>query len=325
MTDTVNIGFIGSGGNARAHMRHVRAVPDSRIVATCDIVEEQARSAAADVGAEAYTDYRRLLDHPDLHAIYISVPVFVHGEIEFAAIERGIPFLVEKPVAMDMPMAREIERRVQEKGHLTAVGYQLRYGGTVDLAREILAGEAIGLANGRYWCGTGAGDPAHWVRQMAKSGGQLVEQATHTVDMMRYLAGEISEVYCASTNQVLKEIDCPDFNAVSLKFENGAVGSLTTSWATNQGWNNANVVDILFRDALMHWTYSKLTVYQGGEAIEHPLPSPTIDEVFINAVRTGDGSAIRSPYSDAVTTLAVTLAMNRSARENRPVRISEMG
>lgn len=325
MEDAVNVGFIGCGGNARGHMKNLLEVPDARLVGVCDVVEELARKAAEETGAEAYTDHRRLLDRKDLHAVYISIPVFAHGQPELDTIERGLPFLVEKPVAIDMGTAREIEAKVKARGLLTAVGYQLRYAGTVDLAREILAGKRLGLATGKYWCDSGAGDPSRWLRQMGKSGGQLVEQATHTIDMMRYLAGEISEVYCASTNQVLKEIDCPDFSAVSLRFENGAVGSLTTSWACAQGWSNTNVVDLLYEDSLLNWTYGKLTVYRNGKAEELTQAGPGIDAVFVNAVKTGDGSAVRSSYSDGLVSLAASLAMNQSAREDRPVKVSEVG
>jgi myo-inositol 2-dehydrogenase / D-chiro-inositol 1-dehydrogenase len=325
MSELVNIGFIGCGGNARGHMKRLLELPGVKIAGVCDVVEDLSRAAAGEVGGEPYTDHRRLLDRGDLHAVYISIPVFAHGAPEFDTIDRGLPFLVEKPVAISMSLAREIEAKVKERNLLTAVGYQLRYGGTVDLAKQVLADQPLGLVNGKYWCNSGAGDPTRWLRQMEKSGGQLVEQATHTIDMMRYLAGEVTEVYCASTNRVLKEIDCPDFNAVALRFENGAVGSLTTSWVFAQGWGNANIVDILYADAMLTWTYGKVTVYRNGAVEELAKPGPSVDEVFVEAVRTGDRSAIRSPYGDAVTSLAVSLAMNRSAVENRPVRVGEMG
>jgi myo-inositol 2-dehydrogenase / D-chiro-inositol 1-dehydrogenase len=325
MASAVRIGFIGCGGNARGHMKRVQEVAGAKIVAVCDVVEELVTKAGEETASEAYTDHRRLLDRQDLDAVYISIPVYAHGDPELDTIDRGLPFLVEKPVAREMSTARKIEKKVRDSGLITAVGYQLRYAATGDAAREILAGRTIGLVNGKYWCNSGVGDPSRWLRQMAKSGGQLVEQATHTVDMMRFLAGEVTEVYCASTSQLLKEIDCPDFNAVSLKFANGAVGTLTTSWAFAQGWGNANVVDILFEDALLNWTHGKLTIYRNGEIEEISKAGPGIDEVFVNAVRTGDAAAIRSPYSDAVTSLALTLAMNVSAEENRPVRIEEMG
>src|SRR4051794_15636888 len=175
MLEVVKIGFVGCGGNARGHMRSLLQLPDARLVGVCDVVEELARTAAGETGAEAYTDHRKLLDRQDLDAVYLSIPVFAHGQPEMDVIERGLPFLVEKPVAIDIATAREIERRAQEKRLITAVGYQLRYGATVDRAREVLAGKRIGLATGKYWCNSGAGDPTRWLRVMAKSGGQLVE------------------------------------------------------------------------------------------------------------------------------------------------------
>lgn len=320
MPEQVKIGFVGCGGNARGHMANLMKLPDAQLVAVCDVVDELAQKAAETTGAEAYTDHRKMLERTDLDAVYLSLPVFAHGQPEFDTIERGLPFLVEKPVAIDLDLAHEIESRVNKAGLITAVGYQLRYGGTVDLAREVLAGQRVGLVTGQYWCNSGEGDPTRWLRQMAKSGGQLVEQATHTIDMMRFLAGEVSEVYCASANQVLKEIDCPDFNAVSLKFASGAVGSITTSWAYAQDWSHANIVEILFENAGLRWTYGKLSIARDGKVEDQEKPGPTIDEVFVNAVKTGDGSAIRSPFSDGVKTLALTLAMNESARTGQAVR-----
>src|SRR2546423_15048796 len=115
MSETVNVGFIGCGGNARGHMKRVLELPGARIVGVWGVGEELARRAAGETGGEPYTDHRRLLDRDDLHAVYISIPVFAHGQPEFDTIERGLPFLVEKPVAIDMPTAREIEAAVRQQ------------------------------------------------------------------------------------------------------------------------------------------------------------------------------------------------------------------
>ncbi len=331
MAETVNVGFIGCGGNARGHMTNVtkagtgpeRGSQGTKIVGVCDVVADLAQKAAKDFGATAYTDHRALLDRKDLHAVYISIPVFAHGKPEMDTIERGLPFLVEKPVALNLETARAIEKAVQARDLMTCVGYQLRYTGSADAAREILAGKTVSMVIGKYWCGTGRGPADRWTRQMAKSGGQLLEQATHTIDMMRYLLGEVTEVLACQASRILHEIDCPDTNVVALKFASGALGSLTTSWAFDpRDWSNANILDILYDANLLHWTGAKVTHTRDAKTTEETRPGQQIDAVFIEAVRTGNRSLIRSDYSDGIKSMAVSLAANESARTHTFLKVT---
>lgn len=323
MSDGVKVGFIGCGGNARGHMQQVANIPGARVVAVCDVVPELANKAAKEYGADDYTDHRRLLKRPDLDAVYISIPVFAHGRPELDTIDRGLPFFVEKPVAINLRTADRIAEAVARKNLITCVGYQLRYSGAAELAREILDGVTVGLVSAKYWSGTGRGNTSHWVRQMAKSGGQLVEQATHTIDMMRYIIGEITGVYAKQRSRLLHEIDCPDTNCLVFEFENGAIGSMTATWAYDpRDWSHANVLDITFDQSILHWTHGKVIVTKDYQTTELTRPDRSIDEVFIEAVRTGDGSAIQSPYSDGVKSLAVSLIANRSGKTGRPEKIT---
>jgi predicted dehydrogenase len=160
---------------------------------------------------------------------------------------------------------------------------------------------------------------------MALSGGQLVEQATHTIDMMRYLLGEIREVYTRRASRQLKETDCADTHVVSLEFESGALGSLTTTWAYDPAdWSHANVIDISFDQSLLHLGGGKASVTQNRETRPLEAPDRGIDAVFVEAVRTANPGLLRSSYDDAVKSLAVTLAMNESADEGRPVRVASV-
>ncbi|MCY3724346.1 MAG: Gfo/Idh/MocA family oxidoreductase [Candidatus Poribacteria bacterium] len=320
----IKIGFIGCGGNANGHMNQLAGIEGARVVAVCDLQAERAQSAAEKHKADPYTAHQALLERDDLDAVYLSLPVFVHGQPEFDVIERGLPFFVEKPVAISMEIAREVEAAVADAGLITCVGYQLRYLGSTKITQQLLRERTINMIVGKYWCSTGHGDPNAWLRQMNKSGGQLVEQATHTIDMMRYMGGEVEAVYAMQANRFLKETNCPDANSVALQFASGAVGSLTATWAYAGDWSNANILDLLYEGELLNWNPSRVLVQEDGEWVDKTEPSPTIDEVFVDAVRSGDGSSILSPYSDAVQTLAISLAANQSAQENRPIAISDL-
>ncbi|MBI4530343.1 MAG: Gfo/Idh/MocA family oxidoreductase [Candidatus Latescibacteria bacterium] len=325
MNEEVRIGFIGCGGNARGHMQQIADLSGARIVAVCDVIPELANRAAETYGAVAYTSHRRLLKRPDLDTVYISIPVFAHGRPELDTIDRGLPFFVEKPVAINLHTAKRIAEAVVKKNLITCVGYQLRYSGAAEIAKEILDGATVGLVSGMYWSGTGRGDASQWIRQMVKSGGQLVEQATHTIDMMRYLIGEITEVYTKQRSRLLRTIDCPDTNCLTFEFASGVIGSMTATWAYDPSdWSHANVLDITFDQSVLHWTYGGVSVTKDGQTAELTRPDRSIDAVFIEAVRTGDGSAIRSPYTDGVKSLAVSLAANRSGKTGRPEKIKEV-
>lgn len=320
----IKIGFIGSGGNANGHMNRLSEMEGANIVAICDIVAAKAESAAEKHGADPYTEYREMLERDDLDALYLSLPVFVHGQPELDVIARGLPFFVEKPVAINIDIAREVEAAVTKAGLITCVGYQLRYLGSTRIAEGILQDKTINMVIGKYWCGSGRGNPDGWLRQMNKSGGQLVEQATHTIDMMRNLVGEADSVYAMQANRTLKEIDCPDSNSVSIQFSSGAIGSITAAWAYAGGWENTNVLDILYDGELLNWSPGKVTVHEDGQWVDKTEPGPTIDDVFVDAVRNGDASQILSPYTDAVKSLEISLAANISAQENRLVQISSL-
>lgn len=324
MANPVRIAFIGCGGNARWHMSTLMKLPIAKIVAVCDVVEASAKQAAELTGAEAYTDLNKMLDRRNIDAVYLSLPVFAHGEPELAVIERGLPFFVEKPVARTMEIAQRVLAGVQKKKLITCAGYQLRYGGGTKAARALLEGQTVALVVGQYWSGTGRGNPQAWLRVYAKSGGQMLEQATHTLDMMRYLCGDVKEVITRRASRELKEIDCPDIHSVLLTFKSGAVGSITATWAYDpKDWAHANILYITYGDRMIRWTAPEITLNGGGKPPEKMArEEQIIDEVFVRAVQSGDGSAILSPYSDAIKSLELSLAINQSGETGQPVLLN---
>lgn len=317
----IKVGFIGTGGIASNHFNHLTKL-NVEFAGLCDTDEERAKAAADRLGGRAFTDYRRMLDEVDLDVCYICVPPFAHGDPERAVIERGIHLFVEKPVALDMGVAREIDAMIKEKGIIAGVGYHWRYLGSVDAVKERLEGREIAMMLG-YWVGGMPG--VWWWRRMDKSGGQPVEQTTHIFDLARYFGGDVVEVYAAHAQRFLhKEVenfDIDDVGTVTLKFANGLIANISSGCIGDYKVG----LDIISKDLYFQINGSSqlVTVDKGNRTSEAFEGDPYYreDEVFIEAVRSGDPSAIRSDYSDAVKTLEVTLAANESAKTGMPIKL----
>ncbi len=223
-----------------------------------------------------------------------------------------------------MRKGRAIAAAVAKANVISCVGYQMRYLPHVAWARSFLQGKAISLVAGNRWGGI-PGGPDHWWRVMERSGGMLHEMATHNLDLMRCLVGDVVRVSARYASHVLSDVPnltVPDSQVVLLEFANGANGYFSTSCALTKagGWSS---VDIIARDVMLRIGFGEVAVIPEG-AVEVNLPPPgmTIQQAFIHAIRTGDRSVIRSDYHDALKTAAVTLAANQSAKTGKPVTLS---
>jgi myo-inositol 2-dehydrogenase/D-chiro-inositol 1-dehydrogenase len=321
--NTVRVGFVGTGGIAQTHLEALSRIEGAQLVAFCDVDAARAESAAARFGGRAYTDYAQMLREKPLDALYVCVPPHAHGEVEQLAAERGIHLFVEKPVARTLECARAVDAAIQKAGILSAVGYHFRYYGATERARERLQGLPIGMAIG-YWHGGMPGVP--WWRQHALSGGQLVEQTTHIVDLARYLVGEIVEVFAYLAHGVAPlpypDSDVSEAGVIAMRFANGAVGTITNTCMLNPPGEVA--LKIYTPDRILEVSWGKLVETEANRREEYSSrdnPYLNEDRAFIEAIRTGDASLIRSTYSDGVRTLAVTLAADESARTGKPVSV----
>ncbi|MCM8769431.1 MAG: Gfo/Idh/MocA family oxidoreductase [Candidatus Omnitrophica bacterium] len=324
MRDKVRIGFIGCGGIAGAHLARLEKLARVELVSFCDPVLEKATRFSKTYGGKAFTDYREMLENVSLDACFICVPPFAHGAPELLCAEKEIPFFVEKPVALNLATARQISEVVRRKNLITAVGYVLRAYDTVSRAKELLAGEKIGLVRGKYYgCVPGAGQG--WYSQKSLSGGQLVEQATHTVDMMRYLAGEVEEVFGYSfegvNRQFYEKYDVEDASATVMRFANGAVGNLACTWLWT-GYHSA--VEVIARGMVITLEGASLTVDRAKEKCIYTSqidPMMAEDESFIAAVENDNPDQVKANYEEGVKSLAVSLATLESFKTGKVVKV----
>ncbi len=309
----VKVGFVGCGGIAQEHYRHLSNIAEVRIVGHCDLDEARAAAGAAKCGGEAFTDFRAMYDKVKPDAVYVCVPPDAHGGMEEAALERGIHLFIEKPIALDRATARRIAAAVRASNSIVSVGYCFRYYDTVALARQILKGKPVSLVAGAW---NGAMPEVWWWRRMACSGGQFLEQTTHLVDLLRYLCGEVAEVHGVATSGCMthvKHFDVHDSSVVCMRLKSGAAATFKSSCVANHGGRVA--LEVVTPEVTLVLSGGKLTVHEDGRTTEH-YPRVNMyeeeDRAFIEAVRSGKRGRIRSTYSDALKTFHVTCAANES-------------
>ena len=313
---SVRMGFIGTGGIAQGHMDRLAAIDGVQNVAFCDVALDRAKTAAEKFDGTAYDDAVKMLDTEDLTAVFVGTPPFAHGEFELACCAKGLHMLVEKPIAVDCDLARPILKAVQDSGIITAVAYKYRWDDHVNKAKEMLAGRTIGLVFGNFWGGL-PGVP--WWRVQEQSGGQMVEQTTHIVDMARYLAGDIVQVSAFETRQVMhtkvENCNVADAATANLVFANGAVGNISNTCML-EAWGESSLR--VMADAFtLHIKWDTLTWTSPEDSGEFKMTRDGYaaeDQAFIHAVKTGDRSVINCDYEDGYRTLAVTVAANKSGQ-----------
>lgn len=315
------IGFIGVGGIAHRHLDILAGFEDVDLVAFADPDFARAEQAASRFGARAFDNHAAMLDEKVPDAVYICIPPFAHGEAERDLIERGIPFFVEKPITLDIGLAEDLAAAVEAAKLITSVGYHWRYLDTVEEARRLLADNPAQLLSG-YWLDQTP--PPQWWWKSDRSGGQMVEQTTHIIDLARYLIGEVTDVYGRVGFRDRPEfpgLDVPAVTTASLTFQSGVIANISSTCLL--GWNHKVGLNIFADRLAIELTDHDIMVDVGaGRPVRHAEGDPVWreDRDFIDAVRGGENH-IRCAYADALATHRLALAVVSSARNGAPVKI----
>jgi predicted dehydrogenase len=326
------VAFVASGGMAESHSQAIARIKDAQIVGYCDVKRSLADEKAARYGGASFRDPAEMLDAVEPDCVFISLPPFAHGA-ELEVIKRGIPFFIEKPIGMDLALSRRIAREVARKKLITSVGYMNRYRRSVQTVRQVLADDPPVMMTGG-WLGPtpvahkGGGIWSWWIVRR-KSGGQFLEQVTHTVDLARFLCGDAAEVHAFSAKGF--NTDAPpgytieDASVVNIKFESGAIANLWASCAVNVG-GGVSLTVYGHRTAafLTGWEHSVRLVRAGHDTVEiagEPDAFYLEDEAFIRAVRNRSAKPIQSTYADGLKTMAISVAANESMKTGKPVKV----
>lgn len=257
MADKLRVGIIGVGGIANGkHMPEYSKMDNVEMVAFCDLIEERARKGAAQYGvpgAKVFTDYRDLLDLKDVDAVSVCTPNDAHSFITIDALKAGKHVLCEKPMAKTSKEAAEMLKTAKETGKKLSIGYQNRFRPeTMYLKKLIEEGELGDIYYARAIALRRRGVPTwgSFLSMEKQGGGPLIDIATHALDMTLWLMdnykpvsvtgkafyklGKIKEQQANSWGTWDPEtFEVEDSAFGFVKFDNGAVVSVESSWAIN--------------------------------------------------------------------------------------------
>lgn len=314
------VAFVGAGGIAERHLEALQAVGGVDVVGVASRTAERAAALAGRAGGRAFTDTAEMLEATRPEALFICLTPSAHGDAERAAIARRLPFFVEKPLAIDWDTAAALAAEVARAELVTSVGYQWRHHASVARARELLAGKSIAMAMG-YWL-TRTPAPAWWSRA-DQSGGQMVEQLTHMFDLARYFLGPADSVH-ALTQRVPRashpDCDVEEVSLATVRFRSGAVASFAATCILAASHKVG--LHLYAENIAVDVGAASLVVDTGSGREEQAFEGDATlaqARAFIDAVRTGDRSLVRSSYADALETHKLAMLARDSARLGRPL------
>ncbi len=316
MSPTTRIGIVGAGNVAARHADVLSGFPDVTIAGIADTDRHRAESLASKHGCPAYGSHADLLSAGNLDAVYVCVPPFAHGSPEHDALSCDLPIFVEKPLSLDLQTAEKIAAEVERRSLPSAVGHHWRYLGIVERAQSLLDGRPVRLALG-HWLDKVP--PVGWWLNRSMSGGQILEQAVHVLDLARVLVGEVAMVHAVpEENTVDGEVDRA--TAAVMRFAGGAAGLLATSCLLTH--KHRVGLEVCADGIALELSETRLLV-DGAHVIEDDgLAKTRVDREFIDAVQ-GKDADVRVPYREALRTHRLALALAHSAAERRPVMLDD--
>src|ERR671916_508728 len=265
MKNEIGVGMIGLGWMGQAHTRAYRRLFDHypncelkpSLVIAADAVEERARDSVERLGYGSWTtDWREVVEHPEVEAVSITAPNYLHREVAVAAARVGKHIWLEKPCGRFPAETYEIERVVEEAGVMSTIGLMYRQAPAVEYAKELIAAGELGeITHYRgFFLADYAAEPKGaltWRYKLDGAGlGVLGDIMPHTVDMAQNLLGPIEsvsaekEIFIRDRPEVpagmgtghfvveggeMGTVENEDYASSLVRFENGARGTMENS------------------------------------------------------------------------------------------------
>lgn len=235
--DQVRLGLIGCGRISKNHFEAVSQIPEAEFVAVSDIIGEKARTAAETYGIKAvYTDYQDMLEKEQLDAVSICSPSGMHPQMGIDVAKHGINVITEKPMAIDIAGADSLIKACDKNKVRLFVVKQNRLNSTMQLLKKAIDkgrfGKIYVAQSNVFWQRPQAYyDAEKWRGTWEFDGGAFMNQASHYVDALYWLLGNVDSVM-AYTGTMARHIEAEDTGCAILHFRSGLIATLNVTMLT---------------------------------------------------------------------------------------------
>jgi len=339
--------MIGCGEIAVQTAKGIATAANTQHIMVMDIDARVANDLGQTYGVPSTTSVDDLLENPQVEAVYIAVPHFLHAPLTIQALRAGKHVLVEKPIATTLAEADAMISATKDTGRTLSVAYSAQVDATCQAIKHLIADGAIGKVTGTrivartdkpetYWHGGYSGRiQTDWRVSKAKAGGGiLIMNTVHDLNTIRFVTGlEVARVY-AEYDTFTTPVEVEDFISLTYRYANGAIGSLEAGSAVRgrDPFKEANHIygergQIVFGRPTQVFVTEPAAGLPAREWQPVPVPSsgPAGDRAaivggFADAVLQGRQPPVKA--EDGRAALEIIVAAYQSGQEHRVVNLT---
>ena len=341
----LNVGIVGLGWVAGAHIDTFKAVNGANVTAICSRRDHNEDDLAAQYGTplKAYKNFDDMIADPDIHIIDICTPHKFHADQAVAAAEAGKHLLIEKPICLNYEDLKRVRDAINAAGVQSCVCFECRFSAHFSMIRSVIDQGLLGeihYGEVDYYHGIGPWYGQYeWNIKKDFAGSSLLTAGCHALDAcLFFMDGEVEEVTSLATKSKADIFEPYEYDTTTvsiLKFGNGKAAKVTSCVDCLQPYyfhihlvgSEGSLLDNRFYSHKLHgmnknaWSTLETSLIDSGDVSDHPY-EPQF-QAFVDGINANEPMP-RTNFDIAFETHLVNFAADQSATEGRTIKLSEM-
>src|SRR5437867_2978761 len=338
-----NVGIIGYGWVATAHIPAINATSLGQVAAICSSRRQDSQALSQKYGSSitTYDNVDEMLADPEINVVSVCSYPFDHSKQVIAAAKAGKHLIIEKPLCLSLKELRAMQKAIQQSKVKTCVCFECRYSSHFLATKAVIDEGLLGkLHYGEvdYYHGIGPWyGQFRWNTRKNAGGSSLLTAGCHALDALLLCLGndvvEVTSYDTKSQNKIFAPYEYTTSSVSILKFKSGAIGKCAAIvdclqpyyFHTHLVGSEGSLLDNKFHSMKLNtnknsWSSLAMKLLDSGDVSDHPYQ--TQFEAFFNALDKGKEMPLTS-FAEAARSHEVIFAADRSAETGRPVKLAD--